>query len=75
MIQSLLKLIWNLKAENSKIETVQDFLIKLDIKPLMHLLEIGIKFPITVPLGDWLKKKKVTAIIIKQQFGFPMSTT
>ena len=28
-----------------------------------------------VPLGDWLKKKKVSAIIIKQQFGFPMSTT
>ena len=24
------------------IETVQDFLIKLDIKPLMHLLEISI---------------------------------
>ena len=31
--------------------------------------------PSTVPLGDWLEKKKVTAIIIKQQFGFPMSTT
>ena len=30
---------------------------------------------ITVPLGDWLEKKKVPAIIIKQQFGFPMSTT
>ena len=29
----------------------------------------------TVPLGDWLEKKNVTAIIIKQQFGFPMSTT
>ena len=28
-----------------------------------------------VPLGDWLEKKKVPAIIIKQQFGFPMSTT
>ena len=26
----------------STIETVQDFLIKLDIKPFMHLLEIGI---------------------------------
>ena len=25
-----------------KVETVQDFLIKLDIKPLMHLLEISI---------------------------------
>ena len=25
-----------------KLETVQDFLIKLDIKPLMHLLEISI---------------------------------
>ena len=24
------------------VETVQDFLIKLDIKPLMHLLEISI---------------------------------
>jgi NAD(P)H-flavin reductase len=29
----------------------------------------------TVPLGNWLEKKKVTAIIIKQQFGFAMSTT
>ena len=29
----------------------------------------------TVPLSDWLKKKKVPAIIIKQQFGFPMSST
>ena len=28
----------------------------------------------TVPLGDWLEKKEATAIIIKQQFGFPMST-
>jgi hypothetical protein len=27
----------------------------------------------TVPLGDWLEKKKVTAIIIKQQFGFPIN--
>ena len=30
---------------------------------------------VTVPLGDWLEKKKFSAIIIKQQFGFPMSTT
>ena len=30
---------------------------------------------LTVPLGDWLEKKKVAAIIIKQQFGFPISTT
>ena len=29
----------------------------------------------TVRLGDWLERKKVTAIIIKQQFGFPISTT
>ena len=29
----------------------------------------------TVPLGDWLEKKNVTAIIIKQQSGFAMSTT
>ena len=28
--------------ERSRIETVQDFLIKLDIKPLKHLLEISI---------------------------------
>ena len=28
----------------------------------------------TVPLGDWLEKKKVKAIIIKQQFGFPIRT-
>ena len=26
-------------------------------------------------IGDWLEKKIFTAIIIKQQFGFPMSTT
>ena len=29
----------------------------------------------TVPLSDWLEKKKAPAIIIKQQFGFPMSTS
>ena len=29
----------------------------------------------TVPLGDWLEKKNVPAIIIKQQFGFAISTT
>ena len=28
-------------ADLSKVETVQDFLIKLDIKPLMNLLEIS----------------------------------
>ena len=32
-------------------------------------------FQITVPLGDWLERKKVTAIIIKQQFGFAIRTT
>ena len=30
------------KKEAAALETVQDFLIKLDIKPLMHLLEISI---------------------------------
>ena len=30
------------RAKSSPIETVQDFLIKLKIKPLMHLLEISI---------------------------------
>ena len=30
------------RAKSSPIETVQDFLIKLDIKPLMHLWEISI---------------------------------
>ena len=29
----------------------------------------------TVPLGDWLEKIQLTALIIKQQFGFSMSTT
>jgi hypothetical protein len=29
---------------------------------------------LTVSLGDWLEKKKVTAIIIKQQFGFSIRT-
>jgi hypothetical protein len=42
------------------LETVQDFLIKLDIKPLMHLLEI---LPQTGVLSFedysvWVKKKK-----------------
>ena len=32
-------------AVPATIETVQDFLIKLDIKPLMHLLEISIFSP------------------------------
>ena len=40
---------------------------------------LSVKKPIdvlyTVPLGDWLEEKKVTAIIIKQQLLFPMSTT
>ena len=31
-----------LNIHNQWLETVQDFLIKLDIKPLMHLLKIGI---------------------------------
>ena len=37
-------------------------------------LETLIQLPITytVPLGDWLEKKKATAIIIKHQFGFPI---
>ena len=30
---------------------------------------------LTVSLGDWLEKRKVTSIIIKQQFGFPIGTT
>ena len=49
-----------------------------NIRPISgHVLSkmIYFCFPFTVPLGDWLEKKKVTAIIIKQQFGFPMSTT
>ena len=32
----------NLGEQGSLLETVQDFLIKLDIKPLMHLLKISI---------------------------------
>ena len=32
-------------------------------------------FNYTVPLGDWLEKKKVPGIIIKQQFEFPIRTT
>ena len=38
-------------------------------------LQVGLFFHFTVPLGDCLEKKKYTAIIIKQQFGFPISTT
>ena len=30
---------------------------------------------VTVPLGDWLEKKKETALIIKQQFGSPIKIT
>ena len=41
----------------------------------LELLSTFFKSLPTVPLGDWQKKKKVPAIIIKQQFGFPMSTT
>ena len=41
--------------------------------PSSNTLALGLFH--TVPLGDWLEKKKVPAIIIKQQFGFPMSTT
>ena len=34
-------LFWGMLHTGSGIESVQDFLIKLDIKPLMHLLEIS----------------------------------
>ena len=30
---------------------------------------------VTVPLCDWLERKKVPALIIKKQFGFPIRTT
>ena len=36
---SLSRFLYNLAA--CKLESIQDFLIKLDIKPLMHLLEIS----------------------------------
>ena len=42
------------------------------IKILGAILELPAS---TVPLGDSLEKKNVPAIIIKQQFGFAISTT
>ena len=33
---------WFIEIKISQVDTVQDFLIKLGIKPPMHLLEIGI---------------------------------
>ena len=33
---------------------------------------ITTRYQVTVPLSDWLEKKKVKAIIIKQKFGFPI---
>ena len=35
--------VWYITQENSRIEFFQDFLIKLDIKPRMHLVEISNK--------------------------------
>ena len=66
--------------------TVNDLPVGRDVDETLRLIQafqftdehgkLKIKLIIdTVPLGDWLEKKKVTAIIIKQQFGFPMSTT
>ena len=52
------------------------FFRNLDSKIAPHYCRLAImSIYFTVPLGDWLVKKKVPAIIIKQQFGFPMSTT
>jgi len=34
----------NIYTVTLSVETVQDFMIKLEIKPLMHLLEVGIFF-------------------------------
>ena len=42
---------------NSKIETVQDFLIKLGIKPLMHLLEVSIT--LTKIMNNLVKDLKI----------------
>ena len=55
-----------IKTVPKKVEAIRDYPEPVDAKDPIQA---------TVPLGDWLKKKKVSAIIIKQQFGFPMSTT
>ena len=44
----------------------KSFLLFVAIKSIIYL---------TDPLGDWLEKNNVTAISIKEQFGFPIRTT
>ena len=43
-----------ISKQSCQIETVQDFLIKLGVKPLMHLLEISI-FSLNIDLGRLTK--------------------
>ena len=56
-----------------RFETIYYFLLLF--VTFCYFLLLFVVYLGTVPLGDWLEKKKATAIIIKQQFGFPMSTT
>ena len=63
--------------KKSKIEKM---LIPFPFSKYVHIrisrkINDTMKILITVPLGDWLERKKVTAIIIKQQFGVPIGTT
>ena len=55
------------QSEDSKIESVQDFLIKLDIKPLMHLLEISTFSlnSVIVRLTKIMKQKSGTFLVNK----------
>ena len=50
-----------LKTPDARLETVQDFLIKLGIKPLMHLLEISI-FSLN---DDLVRLTKITNNVVK----------
>ena len=56
-----------------RFETIYYFLLLF--VTFCYFLLLFVVYLGTVPLGDWLEKKKATAIIIKQQFGFSMSTT
>ena len=64
----------NLKVQKY-LTTVSESTLQVRGKYAMHNTFSVIIQGSNVPLGDWLEKKKVTAIIIKQQFGFAISTT
>ena len=64
-------------AKNKAKKTITEVTTRVTRGSLNRNLPFASKLPtyFTVSLGNWLERKKVTAIIIKQQFGFNMSTT